>query len=362
MIGRRLLVTGSAVLILCGSTAGLVLVWGSAARQPAASAALPPATAEVTRTTLVATRTVAGTLGFGDPAPLTGTGTGTLTWIALVGSTVERGEPLFKIDERPVVAFYGSVPMYRTLRVTAGTEMKGADVQQFQENLIALGYPGLIVDRTYTAAAAKAVRAWQADLGLEATGIVEPGEVVFIPEAVRIAEHKSRVGDLLGERGVPVLSYTGTSRLVSVELKVTDQALAIEGREVTVRVPGRDAVEGTISKVGSVVTAESEPSQTAQSAASEARMEVTVTLTDQNALGSLDAAPVDVDFVSDERKDVLTVPVAALLALTQGGVGLEIVDGQTTRIVAVKTGMFAAGRVEVSGDGIAEGVIVGVPT
>jgi hypothetical protein len=87
---------------------------------------------------------------------------------------------------------------------------------------------------------------------------------------------------------------------------------------------------------------------------------VTVTIADQAALGSLAAAPVDVDFISYQRKNVLAVPVAALLALANGGYGVEVVDGDSTRIVAVKTGMFAGARVEVSGNGIAEGVAVGV--
>jgi hypothetical protein len=177
--------------------------------------------------------------------------------------------------------------------------------------------------------------------------------VVFTPGAVRVAEHTARVGDVLSGGGVSVLSYTGTTRQVTVDLAVADQALAVEGRKVTVTVPGQKAVEGKISRVGAVVTAQSTPS--------DARIEVTVTIADQEALGSLVAAPVDVDFVSQERKDVLTVPVAALLALPEGGFGVEIVEGNTTRIVAVKTGMFAAGRVEVSGEGIAEGVTVGVP-
>jgi hypothetical protein len=58
---------------------------------------------------------------------------------------------------------------------------------------------------------------------------------------------------------------------------------------------------------------------------------------------------------------VLAVPVVALLALPKGGFGGEVVDGATTRIVPVRTGMFAAGRVEVRGKGIADGARVGVP-
>jgi len=48
-------------------------------------------------------------------------------------------------------------------------------------------------------------------------------------------------------------------------------------------------------------------------------------------------------------------------ALPKGGFGVQVVDGARTRIVAVNTGMFAAGQVEISGEGIAEGVAVGVP-
>jgi hypothetical protein len=38
-----------------------------------------------------------------------------------------------------------------------------------------------------------------------------------------------------------------------------------------------------------------------------------------------------------------------------------VVSGSTTRYVAVKTGMFAGGRVEISGTGITAGTLVGVP-
>jgi multidrug efflux system membrane fusion protein len=367
----KLLITGAAVVILGGTVAGLALAWGSAAKEPAANPALPPATAKVTRTTLVETKKVSGTLGYGDAVPVSAAQTGTLTWIAPVGSTVKRGEPLFKLDERPVVAVYGSLPPYRTLR--AG--VKGTDVKQFEENLSKLGYTGFTVDDTYTAATAQAARSWQADLGLTKTGVVEPGQLVVIPGAVRVAEHTTRVGDRIGGDtggGASVLAYTGMTRLVTVQLEVADQALAAKSRTVTVTVPGRGPVKGKISQVGTVATAPEQTSnapggQTSSapdgtsSTAADARIQVTVTIADQRALGPLDAAPVDVDFVSQARKDVLAVPVAALLALPKGGYGVEIVEGGGTRIVAVKTGMFAAGRVEISGDGIAEGVTVGVP-
>jgi hypothetical protein len=64
---------------------------------------------------------------------------------------------------------------------------------------------------------------------------------------------------------------------------------------------------------------------------------------------------------SETHKNVLSVPIEALLALKEGGYGLQVVEGGSTRVIAVEVGMFASGRVEVSGDGVAEGMKVGVP-
>jgi multidrug efflux pump subunit AcrA (membrane-fusion protein) len=92
-----------------------------------------------------------------------------------------------------------------------------------------------------------------------------------------------------------------------------------------------------------------------------AAVEVTVEVADQKALGSLATAPVDVRYVAQERKAVLTVPVDALLALAEGGYGVEVTEPAGTRIVPVQVGLFAGGRVEVTGGGLAEGARVGVP-
>lgn len=335
---------GATAVFLGGAIVGTGLLTAEpAVGQPAANLALPPATAPITRTTLVETRTEMGTLGYGAPVAVRAWGTGTLTWIAAEGSMVARGEPLFKIDEKPVVALYGAVPMYRAL----SNFVEGADVRQLQENLVELGYTGFTLDGRYTQPTATAVLAWQADLGLEQTGLVEPAQVVFTPGSVRIAEHIAQVGDLLGGDTPLIFNYTGSTRLVTVALNVVEQALAVVGSAVTVTLPDERTVAGVIAEVGTVVTEE--------------QFEVTVTIADQAALGTLAAAPVEVDFVSAKRADVLAVPVAALLALAEGGYGVEIFEGDTPRIVAVKTGMFADGRVEVSGAAIAEGMLVGVP-
>jgi peptidoglycan hydrolase-like protein with peptidoglycan-binding domain len=277
---------------------------------------------------------------------------------------VRRGEALFKIDQRPVVSLYGSVPLYRALRVG----VVGVDVKQLETNLSALGYKGFTVDNTFSSGTATAVKAWHTKLGLSpATGAVEPGQVVYTPGPVRIAAQASRVGATVGrgEAGATVLSYTATTRLVTVNLKVVDQELAVKGGKVTVTIPGGKQVNGTITKVGTVATG---PNQGNAGSAGEgnpvstdATIAVSVDIADQKALGTLEAAPVDVDFVSGKREGVLTVPVAALLALPEGGYGVEVVEGSTSRTVAVTPGLFASGRVEISGNGIEEGMKVGMP-
>jgi len=63
---------------------------------------------------------------------------------------------------------------------------------------------------------------------------------------------------------------------------------------------------------------------------------------------------------AERRENVLTVPVTALLALREGGYGVEVITETGSEIVAVDTGMFADGYVEISGEGITEGTVVGV--
>jgi peptidoglycan hydrolase-like protein with peptidoglycan-binding domain len=313
---------------------------------PAAQAG-PAKTAKVTRGTLTSTEKVDGTLGFGDPVLVSGRLPGIVTGLPAEGSTVRRGEAMYHVDGRPIPLFYAAAPFYRTLK--PGDE--GADVAALEANLAALGFTGFTADDDYTGATADAVRDWQEKLGLSETGTVELGRIVVAPGAVRVGEVKAHLGD---NAAGPILQWTGSTRLVTVRLDVTKQRLVAVGEAATVQLPDDATVEGRISAVGAVATASTANNQTTVS------IDVTVTVADQAKLGSYDQAPVSVTLVSQQRQNVLIVPVAALVALAEGGYGLQIVTDAGPRTVAVTTGLFASGKVEVSGPDLAEGLTVGV--
>jgi peptidoglycan hydrolase-like protein with peptidoglycan-binding domain len=347
----------AAVLVVLVAAGGAATVLGLGAHDPgqgkAAASDLPPATATVTKQTLHDTETVDGELGYGAATDVIGRLPGTITWLPDTGDRIGRGKRLYEVDDRPVTLMYGTLPAYRELR--QGVE--GRDVKQLERNLKALGYDGFTVDDEYTYATAVAVEEWQDDRGLEETGTVPLGQVVFAPGAVR-------VDSVVAERGGPatpggkVLSYTGTGKAVTAELDTSDQRLAKKGAKVKVTLPDDTTITGRVDEVATVIV----PGGNGEEATTQ--VEVTVALKGKKAQRAADEyamAAVDVAFTAGTRKNVLTVPVAALVALREGGYGLEVVSGGTSSYVPVETGLFADGRVEVSGDGIGAGTIVGMP-
>jgi peptidoglycan hydrolase-like protein with peptidoglycan-binding domain len=246
---------------------------------------------------------------------------------------------------------YGDTPAYRDLKI--GVE--GNDVENLERNLSKLGYDGFTVDDEYTYDTAEAVMEWQEDRGLDETGVVELGRVVFAPGKVRVESIESEEGQP-AQPGQKVLTYTGTSKVVTVELEAEDQRMAKKGAKVEVTLPDGKSVNGKVTEVATVIV----PGES-QNADPETRVEALVSIGNAKAANGLDKASVDVTFTASRRKNVLTVPVAALVALQEGGFGLEIVEGGTSRYIAVETGLFAGGRVEVEGDGLTEGMTVGMP-
>jgi hypothetical protein len=331
-----------------GKTVFASIGWGDGESGTATSTGLLPATVEVTKDSLQQTQQVGGILSRGEPVPLIAQGSsGVVTWIAEPGSVVELGDPVYKVDGKPVVLIHGTIPPYRTLQVG----VVGPDVKQLESSLKEMGFTGFTVDEIFDSATANTVWAWQSKVGLEPTGYVTVDQIAVADGDIRIALQGLAVGShLAGGANQTVVSYTGRKKYVTVPLDVSLQHLVAEGNAAIVTLPDGTKVSGKVSFVDAV----------AQTIEDKQIIEVHVDVKDQKALGALEAAPVTVELVTGTRKNVLTVPINALVALSGGGYGLEVVQNGQTSYVAVKTGMFAGGMVEVSGTGIAEGTTVGV--
>jgi hypothetical protein len=156
-----------------------------------------------------------------------------------------------------------------------------------------------------------------------------------------MGEAKAAIGDQVAA-GRPVASISSTARRVTVNLDARRQQIARVGEKVTVELPTGRTTTGRISDVGAVATKASE----------DADPTISVTITLRGRAGGLDQAPADVGFAVERRKDVLAVPVKALLARQGGGYGVELSNG---RLVAVEPGLYADDWVEVSGAGLREG-------
>lgn len=487
--------TGGAVVVV-GAIAGLALLSGADTGETGSTVALNYG--EVVRTDLVETDTYDGTLGTVEADPVkTATG-GVVTAVAAAGSVVEQGGELYRIDDEPVVLLYGTTPAYRDLRLTAdtatlsaqgagvitdvvaegttvaqgdvlytineqptvilygdvpayramrdlrGDNMEGADVLQLERALVDLGYDpdgSVTVDEEFTANTRSMVERWQADIGMVDDGVVDLGEVVFIPgpadvltvlvtagdivqgsrPAVTVTsgaplegrdvlqleqalfdlgfdpgaidgvftgatkqavidwqtaagmdadgivnlgevvflDDPIRVGDELAtpgtavNPGTPILAAASADKVVTFNLPAADQGVVDVGDTVVVQLPDGTEVPGTVDDVATVATLAPN---------GDAAFEVTVLLDDPGVAADLDEAPVDVDVVSDSVEDVVAVPVTALLALAEGGYAVEVdAGGGSTRLVAVDPGFYANGLVEITADGLDVGDRVVIP-
>ncbi|MFI7409556.1 peptidoglycan-binding protein [Streptomyces sp. NPDC049627] len=357
-----------AIAVVAGAGAASAgVLGGDGGGTDAAAPDAPPSTTEVKRTTLTRSETVDGTLGHGDvsavqapPGPQGGGG-GVVTWVPAEGDVLERGDAVYRVAEQEVPLLYGSIPLYRQMR--EGTE--GADVKMLEKNLSALGYTGFTVDDEYTSGTADAVRDWQDDLGREETGTVRPGDAV-------IAEGARRVADVRAVPGAPlsgaVLTWTGTERVVSVDLDAQYEDLVHKGTKATVTLPDDTTVQAEVTEVGTPTTgqdagASGKGSGNGGSGGNDkATLPVELKVAEQKKLGSYQAASVDVSLKAETRENVLVVPINALVARQGGGYAVDVVrpDGEVRR-TPVEVGMFADSMVEISGKGLTDGTVVGVP-
>ncbi|GAA2698002.1 efflux RND transporter periplasmic adaptor subunit [Actinoplanes palleronii] len=377
----------------------------AAAADQRAEPVTPTATTTVTKGDISTARTISGTLGYGATRVITGSGTGVITWLPAAGTTITRGQRVYAVNDQSVPLFYGKIPLFRDLD-TRGTV--GRDVRMVFNNLRALGYevgrqpapgtavtqsvpsaattdmpapgattdapgsapspaattdkgptttrthlPARVVTRTVhdgeavlTAALINAITAWQRHLELPASGELTVGSVLVLPAAVRVSALSAQVGaPATGE----LLSATSTSKVITVLADRSEAAAVDNGDHATVALSDGTTAPATVTSVGTAL-------QTPDGGdPSSPKLTITLVLDQPSKLKLVDSADLQVSFAAQTHKQVLTVPISALLALQEGGYALQTPAGA---LIAVKTGIFADGQVEVSGTGINEGMTV----
>lgn len=415
---RRVAAAGGLAIAVSATVAAAAIALGGG-DQAGGAAAPAGETVPLERRDLSESVTVDGTLGFEDSADVVDRLTGTFTWLPAQGAVIERGRRLFEIDDEPVVLMYGDLPAYRPL--AAGDS--GEDVEQLESNLAALGFDAggaMEADDDFDSATASAVAAWQDSLGLEETGEVELGRIVFQRGARRVASVEAGVGDaaeaagggsggatlasnpIAGRRqpqpeaegepepkaaapeaeepapeaqeeepasaAVTVMTTTSTRRVVTVELDPEDVSEAKIGDPATVSFPGGESAKGRVKSVGAVAEAAASDDAAAggsgETDPADATIEVTIALPRGRAASKLDAAPVDVALRGDVHRDVFAVPVSALLGIGGGGYAIRAAGdpgAAETTLIPVRPGTFADGYVEIEGEGLREGLAVEIP-
>jgi membrane fusion protein, multidrug efflux system len=334
-----------AVLVAAGAVA-IVLASQGGSNSPSVGAAT--ATASVERRTLVDRASESGELDYADKTTLAGKVQGTITWLPGAGSSVHRGGTLYRVDDQSVALMYGRLPAWRPF--SAGMS-DGPDVKELERNLVRLGYDPGTVDDHFSSSTAAAVKQWQKDEGLDRTGTIELGRVVFAAGAQRVGDVTASVG---GQATGSLMGLSSTRHVATANVDAAQQTLLHKGERVLVELPSGEQVSGRISSVSRVA-------ESSQQSNSGATIAIEVSFPSRTRLPDLDQAPVAIKIAQQRERNVLSVPITALLAQPGGGFSVEVVSAGRHTFVPVETGLFASGFVQVSGRGLAPGTRVVVP-
>ncbi len=278
---------------------------------------------------LTETFTATGTLQYEAAIDITAPSDGTVLRIVEVGSTLRNGDVIALVDDRAVVWLDGAIPAWRAL--AEGDE--GADVLQLETALTALGFNGdndVTVDEEYTSATSAMVADWQASIGVETTGRVEAGTVVFGGDRTRVASTASVVGDSVSA-GSPLVAIGTTRRTAVLEATPSEAATLELGRNAQIELRDGTEIQGTVAAV-------LPGSETWQ---------ITVEFTEPVDFPTTDVTNVELAWTHEVANDVLTVPSSALLRLDDGSYVVECVTDDTRVRTPVTVGVAIGTRVQI---------------
>jgi len=284
---------------------------------------------------------------------------GTYTKLPDLGSKVDCGNELYRVDDKPILLLCGTIPAYRDLH--AGDV--GDDVRQLNQNLHQLGDDaGADIDPNdngFTDNTASALKKLQQDKGLDVTGALGTDRTVFLPWTVRVAKVTGELGGI-AQPGAPIVAATSDTLMVQVELDSSQREAVKPGDQAQITLPGNTSVAGKVDRLGRIAKVPTGP----DAEVGDATIGAYITLDHPDQARSLDKDPVQVEIKTTGVDDALSVPVTAILGKSGGGFAVEVVrDAGRRELVAVQLGLFdtAGGRIQVDGN-LHEGDQVEVPS
>ena len=270
------------------------------------------------------------------------------------------GDVVYLVDDLPVVGIVTDEHFGRDLWWGVAD---GPDIEAVETYLSAAGYDAsgdLQVDETWDGATSEAVEDWKSDLADEYRDVVtdntlRTSELIAVPPGTRV-ENIAPLSDPVPS-GAELFWWDlgGTGRVVRANVDIADQAKLALGTVVDVEFPDGTVVAGAVTHVSTASTLN------VMDPTAEPQVEVEIELDEvPESQANLTDLTVDIVIVDRLAAGATVVPANALVATTDGGFAVEVTDGTNTSFVAVTPGLFADGKVEVSG--IEPGTTVVVPS
>jgi hypothetical protein len=407
----------AACLLAVGAGTATLVAHGSGIRV-APARAVPLGTATVRRGDLIETQRYRGRLSYPSRGSVHLSGPGTVTSLPHVGQMLSEGASVAGVDDRPISVLFGTIPLYRTLgsanttsaqlavsaaranllaaQATLSQTMQppeagragsgggtgdldsesgdiassraraarvaeaqvsvaearhrllgaqralrqaqapeqGPDVALLAGDMTSLGYYRGVTD-SWNVVLQDAVGRWQDHIGATPSGDIDPDDVLVVRGAARVTGVRGGLGDA---PSAVTISLSSPSRLATFRLRNGVPAGLARGRHVELSAGGHTTT-GRITRVDT----------SHQSAV------VGVAFPQSSRVARTGSTIVTMSITTADRRNVLTVPTQALLALASGGYALQLPDA---RLLAVRTGIVQGGDIEVSGRGVHAGLHV----
>lgn len=159
--------------------------------------------------------------------------TGTITRLVGVGQQIGAGDAVAYVDEQPLTAAPGAVPMFRDLVMPDSGDLRGADVQQLQQFLADQGYFGGTINGRFTVSLGNAIRSWRLAHDLSDSRGFTAKELVFIPGAGpwTVTKLNSSLGSVFA--GGPLVDVAQSGITVDVKLDGPPPAGSVYSLEPT---------------------------------------------------------------------------------------------------------------------------------